>query len=57
MTDPRLEQVLAGITQPGPVDDDTTDYEPDYMTDNQADREYGEDADRAADRYEAERGY
>lgn len=54
----RTERVLAGILRPrrlAPVPDDYAEPEP-PLTDSEADREYAEDADRAADRYERRLG-
>ena len=48
--DPRLDYVLHAIHQPGPVDDDPRDWEPDGYTQAELDQR----ADEAADRYETE---
>lgn len=54
-TDPRLAAVLAAIFgDPTPwcavMPDDPNDYEPDRLTDRQAERIYAADADHAAER-------
>ena len=51
MTD--IDALIARMNQPGPVDDDPRDHEPDGYTQAELDRH----ADEAADRYERERGY
>ena len=48
-----IDALIAAMRQPGPVDDDPRDHEPDGYTQAELDRL----ADEAADAYERERGY
>ena len=48
--DPRLDYVLHAIHQPGPVDDDPRDWEPDGYTQAELDRLADEAADLDYDR-------
>lgn len=49
-TDPRLDYVLHAIHQPGPVDDDPRNHEPDGYTQAELDRLADEAADLDYDR-------